>query len=387
MKKQLMILPLVFLLCFTFGCQKQEQVERFMEDGVEVVANHLEPYKISGEPRSLILEEMFTIDTERDDILEIGLINIGGFDIDSEGKIYIFSDTWKDKNLVYKFDKDGNFIKKFGKIGQGPGEIQGPWYTYITNKDEIPVLSESSRKLFIFNREGIPIQEYSLEIGQSGFEHFPLENGNFLKHGGFLDRSTKHNYDVLKLFNSNLVEIKELDRCDYGLMPRLATKIELTVYVFIWQVLNERIFVGHENRGYEILIYDLDGKLLKKIRKEYTPADVPDEVKERYRELLKSDRRFVLPDKISPFHYFFLDDVGRLYVKTFEKGLNDTEYIHDIFNSDGVFILRKSMPGYARWTSPGNSVNRAKAKNGRFYCIRERESGYKELVIYKMTWD
>ena len=208
MKKLLIILPLVFLLCFTFSCQKQEQIERFMEDGVEVVVNHLEPYKIMGEPSSLILEEMFTIDTERDDILEIGLINIGGFDIDSEGKIYIFSDTWKDKNLVYKFDKDGNFIKKFGKTGQGPGEIQGPWYTYITNKDEIPILSEYSHKLFIFNREGIPIQEYSLEIGQSGFEHFPLENGNFLKHGDFLDPSTHHLYAVLKLFNSNLLEIK-----------------------------------------------------------------------------------------------------------------------------------------------------------------------------------
>ena len=144
--------------------------------------------------------------------------------------------------------------------------------------------------------------------------------------------------------------------------------------------------MGHENRGYEILIYDLDGNLLKKLRKEYTPADVPDEMKEAWRGLLKREG-FYLPDKISPFHYFFLDNMGRLYVKTFEKGLNDTEYIHDIFNSDGIFILRKSMPGYARWSNPGYSVNRAKAKNHHFYCIRDKESGFKELVVYKMNWE
>ncbi len=74
-------------------------------------------------------------------------------------------------------------------------------------------------------------------------------------------------------------------------------------------------------------------------------------------------------------------------MKTFEKVSNKNEYFHDIFNSDGVFIMRKSMPGYARWSDPGNSVNRAKVKNRRFYCIREKESGYKELVVYKMTWE
>ena len=125
---------IVFLLV---GCEKKEEIEKYMEDGVEVIVNHTEPYKIKGEPSSLHLEEKFTIDTEKEEIAEIGLFEIGGFDIDSEGKIYIFPDTRSDENLVYKFDKDGNFIKTFGKIGQGPGEIQGPWYTYITNKDDL----------------------------------------------------------------------------------------------------------------------------------------------------------------------------------------------------------------------------------------------------------
>lgn len=61
--------------------------------------------------------------------------------------------------------------------------------------------------------------------------------------------------------------------------------------------------------------------------------------------------------------------------------------MHDIFNPDGLFIMRKSMPGYGPWIYPGDSLNKAKAKNNRFYCIGEKESGFKELVVYKMTWE
>jgi len=49
-------LILTILLCCV---HKQEKVERIIEDGVEVIINHLEPYKIKGEPSTLNLEEEF----------------------------------------------------------------------------------------------------------------------------------------------------------------------------------------------------------------------------------------------------------------------------------------------------------------------------------------
>ena len=132
----------------------------------------------------------------------------------------------------------------------------------------------------------------------------------------------------------------------------------------------------------------MEGNLVKKIRKEYNPADVPNEFKESWlANIGRYKDRLVFPDKMPPFHYFFLDDEGRLYVKTYEKGPNKDEYIHDIFNTDGIFIARKSMAGYGRWIYPALSINRAKAKNHRFYCIREKENGYKELVVYRMKWE
>jgi hypothetical protein len=49
---------LIYLLCFLVYCgPKQADVERIIEDGVEVVFNHLEPYKIKGQPSYFTLEE------------------------------------------------------------------------------------------------------------------------------------------------------------------------------------------------------------------------------------------------------------------------------------------------------------------------------------------
>jgi hypothetical protein len=126
----------------------------------------------------------------------------------------------------------------------------------------------------------------------------------------------------------------------------------------------------------------------KKIRKEYVPAEVPDAYKESWLENIgRYENRLVFPDKMPPFHYFFLDDSGRLYVKTYEKGAQENEYMHDVFKSDGIFITRICMPGYGGWIYPGDSLNKAKAKNGRFYCIREKASGFKELAVYRMVWE
>jgi hypothetical protein len=215
-----------------------------------------------------------------------------------------------------------------------------------------------------------------------------LENGNYLKYGLYFDPPTNHLYDTVQLYNSKFEKLKELDRCDYGPIISVVPKKKGTPRIFICKVSDRKIYVGHENRGYEILIYDLERNLVKKIRKEYNPTDVPQEFKENW--LVNIGRwkdRLVFPDKMPPFHYFFLDYEGRLYVKTYEKGDKQNEYIHDIFDSDGIFITRGSMAGYGSWIYPGHTLNRAKAKNHRLYCIREKESGYKELVVYKMTWE
>ena len=55
--KKLFFLILVLSLFLCCGA-KQEKVEKIMEDGVEVVLNNIEPYRITGEPTTFNLEEI-----------------------------------------------------------------------------------------------------------------------------------------------------------------------------------------------------------------------------------------------------------------------------------------------------------------------------------------
>ena len=98
--KKLVYLIIIISLFVCCG-PKQEKVEKTMEDGVEVIVNHLEPYKIEGEPSNLFLEEKFTINTEKDEIVEIGLTDIWSFDVDSEGNIYLLH-LQSRENCIFK---------------------------------------------------------------------------------------------------------------------------------------------------------------------------------------------------------------------------------------------------------------------------------------------
>ena len=98
------LIYLCLILCLFCHCKpKQEEIERYIKDGVEVIVNHLEPYKIKGEPSILHLEEEFTIDTEIDEIAELGLTEIWGFTVDSDENIFFFMPPMTQGNLVFKF--------------------------------------------------------------------------------------------------------------------------------------------------------------------------------------------------------------------------------------------------------------------------------------------
>jgi hypothetical protein len=75
---------------------------------------------------------------------------------------------------------------------------------------------------------------------------------------------------------------------------------------------------------------------------------------------------------------------------TYEEGEDPDEYIFDIFNSEGVFIGRISLGVYLSdyfLATGGQFDSWASMKKNRFYCIREKESGYKELVVYEVIWE
>ena len=89
------------------------------------------------------------------------------------------------------------------------------------------------------------------------------------------------------------------------------------------------------------------------------------------------------PESWLPMGNFFLDDEGRIFVKTFEKGENSGEYIFDIFNPEGIFIGRKTM----NILTLGDAYVCAKSRGKYLYCFQEKTDGFYEFNIYRMNWE
>ena len=367
-------------ILFLLSCgSRQSQVDRIYENGVEVVLNHIEPYRIKGQPSTFSLEKVLSIDTERTDLAEAGMGSVGEWDADDDGNI--FAVGFKNReNYIYRFDHTGHLTGSFGRRGQGPGELQWPFLSGVSKNGEI-AFADYLQKFIVYDRNGALLREVKLK--RRALHIDALRNGKFLVFGFRPELSSGGSYvDALALCNGEFDDLKILDRREYDMDN------SRQVPYFMWRVSGDRIYIVNQARGYEIWVYDFDGKLMRRIRKEYKPVRVTDEIKEAIlgpdyrRSGIPQDEYF--PDPLPPLNQFFADDEGRIFVMTYELGLNPGEYTWDVFNSDGLFIGRKALN--IVWAGLYLGSRYTFAKSGRLYCHQEKESGFHELIVYKMIW-
>jgi len=375
------IIHLALILTILLCCvHKQEKVDKIIEDGVEVILNHIEPYMVKDEPTQLVLEEELKIDFESREFTEFGLKEPDYVDSDSEGNIYVVDRARKADHFVMKFNKEGKFIKDICRKGQGPGEVQSIYFIYINQKDELILADGGNRKILILDKEGTLLDEK--KYLWQWFNAIVLPNGNYLAIFRKIEEETRS--ISLTLFNSDFQVLKELD---FFKLPYLTAngKNPYTIFTFYWRVKNGKIYIGNEQRGYEIWIFDFSGNLLKKIKKEYEAVKYPDEYRKQTEEIAKNNPDVGPWDYCPPFNSFFIDDDNRLFVMTYKQDENKEEYIHDIFNETGIFIGRKSI-GLTYAVTRSLLPRRAVIKNDRYYRLRYKYSGYVELIVYKTVW-
>ncbi|HOW86546.1 MAG TPA: 6-bladed beta-propeller [Candidatus Aminicenantes bacterium] len=360
-------------------CHRGDRVHRTFEGAVEVVQNHVDPYRLEGQPSSFSLEKVLSIDLERDDIAETGMGSAGEWDADDQGNIYVV--CFKNKeNFIYRFDPAGGLTTSFGRRGQGPGELQWPFLGGVSDKNEISLV-DYGQKFVVYDTKGRLLREVKLK--RHALHIDALSNGKFLTFGSRPELFSARTYvDALVLCGSNFEEIKILDRYEN------AIDNSRQVPCFMWRVSGDRIFVVNQARGYEIWVFDLEGNLVRKIRKECRPVRVTDEIKdailgpEERRAGIPQDKYF--PDPLPPLNQFFADDEGRIFVMTYEPGPNPGEYLWDIFNPEGVFVGRKALN--IVWATLYLGPRYTFVRKGLLYCHKEKESGFQELVVSRMIW-
>ncbi len=374
----------IALITFAFVfCVKQQKIDKVLEGDIEVILNHIEPYEIKGTPSTFVLEEIASIDLEREDVGEKGFAKAILFDVDSDGNVYFAQGRTKEY-WIHKLDSTGTFITSFGKMGQGPGEIQGILHFEVDSQDNIVVIDFYNKKVLKFHSDGAFMDEIPIPSNLDFI--YPLPNGNYFARRTDFPEGNEDNSNIESVYcvyNNAFELIEDLDRYHTPYPITKGFRGANIEAIFHWKVSSRYIYVGNELRDYEILKFDFNGKLLQKIRKEYNPVPVSSEFKQKRKEAFEEQgMRIWFPEHWTPFCSFFLDDHDNMFVMTFEEGDSPKEYIYDVFNSDGIFIGRKALNIYI-WAE---REVLAKVKGNQLYCLQEKESGFRKLVTYKMTW-
>lgn len=374
-------LCLSFCLCILIFCgPERDEVDRVIQDGVEIVSNHREPYRTGG-VSSFTLKEIFRIDTEENKILDLGIADILGFEVGSGGDIFVLCTYRRGGDFICKLDGGSEFIKSFGPQGEGPGEFQNPHHIALDGEDNILIIDSGKPMLNAYDKEGVLISGSILTGGERKVTPGPGSKMLFLVHS--TDRETGEWIFSLKLMDSELKEVREIDRHGYSLMipPGI---FRATEPLLCWSVSRDQIYVAKEDRGYEIWVYDAEGRLIRKIKKEYAPVPVSDSYREKIMKTLppSARERVSFPKSHPPFQSIAAADDGKLLVATFEEGTAPGEFLFDIFNEEGVFIGRKSMRG---WIWEGHLW--ARIIGDRFYSLQEKQNGYRALIVYNMEWE
>jgi hypothetical protein len=277
------------------------------------------------------------------------------------------------------YDKNGKFIRKFGQKGQGPGEIQRPArITYVGN-NMITIMDPGNNRFSYYSVDGkcikeIPTGKYRPFIAKAD------SGGNIYGYVVILGKQVT--LDLVK-FNQ---EFNPLITITSREMPKTPPPAELTE-LFYFHVLKDDYFIWGRTYKYEFNILDNEGKLIRRVIKEYNPIRITkdnliEEFKRRYpgKKLPPKVPRIPdhFPNHFPVFEDFVLGDEGRIYVRTYERDKKDNVY-YDVFDVEGRYFTRFTLPFDEKVIV---------VKKNKMYCIIHGDKeGIPIVKRYRMKWE
>jgi hypothetical protein len=148
-----------------------------------------------------------------------------------------------------------------------------------------------------------------------------------------------------------------------------------------WAVNNEDNIIWGYSDKYELQVLDENGHVIRRIFREYDPVKITEEEKREWARSSYGDKgvpaavRVNWPSHHNAFHSLDVDDSGRLFVQTYEKGVDGNGYYYDIFDPEGRCIAQVLLKAAPR-----------AIKNGKLYTIEEDDMGFHVVKRYKMAW-
>ena len=345
-----------------------QKIEIKNENGVVVVRNPKKPVPQPGGPSKLVLTEDLVIGREQTPAGYV-FADLRSVGVDDQENIRALD--WED-DKVRVFDKTGQLISAFGKKGQGPGELESPSRMIVT-PDGIGVILDRN-KLTFYSRDGRCLKE--LSTGLARMFRFKIDSkGNI-----YADKMVYEEKMTLSLikYDPALNPVATLAEVEEPVKPGAFNAF--TILLFCHVTGDDRL-VWMANSKYEFFVLNPEGKLIRKIIKDYEPLKVTDADKKRILEEDYGDAPFrnqiVFPGAHPPVFFFIGDAEGRLYAQTYEPAGKGGLW-HDVFDPEGRCITRFSLPR-------GETAFIVK-KNKLYVLIQENEEGIPLVKRYALEW-
>ncbi len=374
MKKQFSVFLACLLIFFLSILGQADQVKVKTVDGVQVIENPKKPTPPEGTLSKMALKEEFSIGEGEFD--EDMFAELTSLDVDSDGNIYILDR--KDKKVKI-FDSTGKFVKKFGQEGQGPGEFYLPLSLQVTYSNELVIGDAANQRLMFFSLEGELLREISAAAKKALGLALPLidSQGNIV--GQQIVTAESQLLREVRKYDSELNTLFTIASIDNTNM--IQGKINPFQVILFYQLGKENSIYLSNPDEYEIKVLTTEGKLVKRILKDYESVEVTEKDKEDFLERVPEiagpiKDRIEFPKIYPAYQNFTLDEEWRLFVRTFEKGKEEGEFFFDVFDVEGRYIAKIPFKGEPRvW------------KGKKLYAVEEDEDGFQILKVYNVQWE
>jgi hypothetical protein len=260
-------------------------------------------------------------------------------DFDENNNLYIL-DSFESKISV--FDENGEFVKSFGRAGQGPKEFIRP-YSLMIKKDKIYVF-QGFFEYKIINLEGEYVSTHSIHI-ENPLKYRIIGDDFYILRGNTDQTFTKLEFILLKIEGDNFSKSKEILKYDYPL------GLSGPNYDFSWPswllILNNGEFYFPEDNfsEYSIIKYNEDGESELIFSRKYNKKEYSKEAKDRFYSIYEKQIEsgaVEFPQSPPVVRKMFQDNKKNIWVisgETFEDNRNPNyENTIDIFNKKGEWF-------------------------------------------------
>jgi hypothetical protein len=285
--------------------------------------------------------------------------------VDDTGIIYVLDS----ENFHIKvFDPAGKLLRTIGRKGQGPGEFEIPlMMSLVKAKGELAV-HQVTRRMSFFKTDGTFLRHHLFKDIWAGRGICDSTGNIYIME---IRRGESDSRFVIKKLTEDGTVVATL-----GDSPAPSGDTFNPFMPVGWFKIdgNDNFVYGYPET-YEIQFFGAaDARVFKKIVRDYEPVAVTAEERAEQEKAAPSGIVFDFPRFHAAYRWFFLSDLGHLFVATYEK-TKEGLIIHDIFDADGRFIGRVPLQRTG-----------ACIVKGKLYAREEDEEGYPVLKRYTVTW-